>query len=62
MVASQKDARLVRGQGMSSNHLIVGLGGTGGKIIPAFRKTIFQEFRMEESGCRQRRLPLRRFQ
>ena len=32
---------------MSANHLIVGLGGTGGKIIRAFRKTIFQEFRKE---------------
>jgi hypothetical protein len=30
---------------MSSNHLIIGLGGTGGKIIRAFRKTLFQEFR-----------------
>ncbi|WP_161492731.1 tubulin-like doman-containing protein [Spirosoma sp. 209] len=27
------------------NNLIIGLGGTGGKIIRAFRKTIFQEFR-----------------
>jgi hypothetical protein len=31
-----------------SNHLIIGLGGTGGKIIRAFRKTIFQEFRQTE--------------
>ena len=30
---------------MANNHLIIGLGGTGGKIIRAFRKTIFQEFR-----------------
>jgi len=30
-----------------SNHLIIGLGGTGGKIIRSFRKTIFQEFRQE---------------
>ena len=30
---------------MSTNHLIIGLGGTGGKIIRAFRKTLFQEFR-----------------
>ncbi|MEO7720229.1 MAG: tubulin-like doman-containing protein, partial [Capsulimonas sp.] len=30
---------------MSKNHLIIGLGGTGGKIIRAFRKTIYQEFR-----------------
>jgi hypothetical protein len=27
------------------NHLIIGLGGTGGKIIRALRKTIYQEFR-----------------
>ena len=27
------------------NHLIIGLGGTGGKVIRALRKTIFQEFR-----------------
>lgn len=32
---------------MNPNHLIIGLGGTGGKIIRAFRKTIFQEFRKE---------------
>ncbi len=31
-----------------SNHLIIGLGGTGGKVIRAFRKTIFQEFRKTE--------------
>lgn len=30
---------------MTTNHLIIGLGGTGGKIIRAFRKTLFQEFR-----------------
>ena len=29
------------------NHLIIGLGGTGGKIIRSFRKTIYQEFRKE---------------
>ena len=33
---------------MSNNHLIIGLGGTGGKIIRAFRKTVFQEFRQVE--------------
>lgn len=33
---------------MSNNHLIIGLGGTGGKIIRAFRKTIFQEFRQTD--------------
>ncbi|GAB3695359.1 tubulin-like doman-containing protein [Spirosoma flavus] len=28
-----------------ANHLLIGLGGTGGKVIRAFRKTIYQEFR-----------------
>ncbi|MBF0118522.1 MAG: tubulin-like doman-containing protein [Desulfobacterales bacterium] len=32
---------------MLTNHLIVGLGGTGGKIIRAMRKRIYQEFRKE---------------
>ena len=26
------------------NHFIIGLGGTGGKIIRALRKTLYQEF------------------
>ncbi len=30
------------------NHLIIGLGGTGGKIIRSFRKTVYQEFRKDE--------------
>ena len=30
---------------MRSNHFIIGLGGTGGKIIRAFQKAIYQEFR-----------------
>lgn len=30
------------------NHLIIGIGGTGGKIIRALRKTIYQEFRQLE--------------
>src|ERR1700676_4469351 len=30
---------------MRPNHFIIGLGGTGGKIIRAFRKAIYQEFR-----------------
>ena len=30
------------------NHVIIGLGGTGGKIIRAFRKLVFQEFRKEQ--------------
>ncbi len=29
------------------NHLIIGLGGTGGKIIRSFRKMIYQNFRKE---------------
>lgn len=32
---------------MNSNHFIIGLGGTGGKIIRAYRKTVYQEFRQE---------------
>ncbi|MBV5290651.1 MAG: hypothetical protein J0648_12645 [Pelodictyon phaeoclathratiforme] len=27
------------------NHLLIGLGGTGGKILRALRKNVFQEFR-----------------
>lgn len=30
------------------NHLIIGLGGTGGQIIRAFRKRVYQEFRTNE--------------
>ena len=30
------------------NHLVIGLGGTGGKIIRSLRKTIYQEFRTLE--------------
>jgi hypothetical protein len=32
----------------NANHLLIGLGGTGGKIIRAFRKTIYQNFRSEQ--------------
>jgi hypothetical protein len=32
----------------NSNHLIVGLGGTGGKAIRAFRRTIYEEYRKKE--------------
>ena len=32
---------------MSANHLLIGLGGTGGKILRSFRKTLYQEFRDE---------------
>jgi hypothetical protein len=31
---------------MSTNHLIIGWGGTGGKIIRALGKTLFQEYRV----------------
>jgi hypothetical protein len=30
------------------NHLIIGLGGTGGRIIRSFRKTVYQSFRRTE--------------
>ncbi|UOG91342.1 MAG: tubulin-like doman-containing protein [Candidatus Thiothrix sulfatifontis] len=37
-----------------SNYLLIGLGGTGGKVLKAFRKTIYEEFRSlrpaEETG------------
>ena len=33
-----------------SSHLIIGLGGTGGKIIRELRKRIYQEFRSTEPG------------
>ena len=29
---------------MANNHLIIGLGGTGGKIIAAYRKLIVERF------------------
>ena len=31
-----------------ANHLILGLGGTGGKIIRSFRKLVYQNFRAED--------------
>ena len=34
---------------MVANHLIIGLGGTGGKIIRSFRKAVFQAFRKEDA-------------
>jgi len=37
---------------MSNNHLIIGLGGTGGKIIRAFKKVIFQEFRSDQNNTK----------
>lgn len=39
---------------MSNNHLIIGLGGTGGKIIRALRKAIYEDFRTKEPRLRTR--------
>jgi hypothetical protein len=39
---------------LKENHIIIGLGGTGGNIIKAFRKRIFSEFSFEE----RRKLPI----
>lgn len=33
-----------------ANHLIIGLGGTGGKILREMRKRIYEEFRSNEPG------------
>ena len=33
-----------------SNHLIIGLGGTGGKVLREFRKRVYEEFRSNEPG------------
>ena len=33
---------------MAENHFIIGLGGTGGRIIRSLRKTIFQTLRTDE--------------
>ena len=33
-----------------ANHLVIGLGGTGGKILREFRKRIYEEFRGNEPG------------
>ena len=32
----------------NANHLLIGLGGTGGKIIRSLRKAVFQHFRGEQ--------------
>lgn len=34
------------------NHILVGLGGTGGKVLKAFRKRIFQDFPSQEARDR----------
>ncbi len=36
------------------NHILIGIGGTGGKILKAFRKRMFQEYSEEE----RRKLPI----
>ncbi|MBR6886707.1 MAG: hypothetical protein IKN13_04795, partial [Bacteroidales bacterium] len=33
---------------VNSNYILVGLGGTGGKVLKAFKKRMFQEFSAEE--------------
>ena len=33
-----------------SNHLIIGLGGTGGKLIRELRKRVYEEFRSNDPG------------
>lgn len=33
---------------MPTNHLIIGLGGTGGKVLRSFRKLVFENFRVED--------------
>jgi hypothetical protein len=33
----------------NANHLLIGLGGTGGKILRSLRKTIYQNFRSEQA-------------
>ena len=35
-----------------SNHLIIGLGGTGGKVLREFRKRVYEEFRSNDPGGR----------
>ena len=33
-----------------ANNLIIGLGGTGGKVVRELRKRIYEEFRSNEPG------------
>jgi hypothetical protein len=39
---------------MNQNHLIIGLGGTGGKIIRALRRLIYEEYRTKDPIVRQK--------
>ena len=33
-----------------ANHLIIGLGGTGGKVLREMRKRVYEEFRSNDPG------------
>ncbi len=33
---------------MKENHILIGLGGTGGKVLKAFRKRLYQEYNDDE--------------
>ena len=33
-----------------ANHLIIGLGGTGGKVLRELRKRVYEEFRSNNPG------------
>lgn len=35
----------------NGNHILVGLGGTGGKILRAFKMRMFEEFPDATCGC-----------
>ena len=37
----------------NSNHILVGLGGTGGKILRAFKMRMFEEFHDDEERKKQ---------
>ncbi len=37
----------------NSNHILVGLGGTGGKILRAFKMRMFEEFPTQEERKKQ---------
>lgn len=36
---------------MTENHILVGLGGTGGKVLKAFKKRLFQEYNQDERNA-----------
>src|SRR5581483_5568063 len=36
---------------MTHSHFILGLGGTGGKILRSLRKTIYENFQNEDPAC-----------